>query len=907
MQSVLLYLTTLLFAALAEMLYFAFLGPLCRRRTWLQFLFGMLVCLLVAWPATLLTLQAVTIAARTGSSGPSLGHFTVFFFFAVYALAWTAGRSTLAYGFHRHLLRRQKRRAAAGAPAQREGGSLLAGQFPLPRFLYPGELSRLLRRKGNNRAVKSEEPSPHAIALEERTGGLLPPCAASSPPPVAMSASVPPPAEQSAEGLLRRCDPPAKASWPGILKTGCWLLLLCFVLEITLFHYRSYRPWLAGVDPISYPLRGATLERGVRRTDGWLEVEKEGAAIVLTDIHAPVVSVAFDVGNGSESFQLKLGITDDSYSEGTRWVGPHLLARGGELSRVLSLVSNGELHKLSISFEEGCEGLTIYRILLNASPPFVFSFLRVFALFLPLMGGVILRRRKLWQAVYRPGSRRQNAVTLLAVLLLALLCGRYCVTNLSDRALSDGSGLFLEYDPETAPSNSDAYVQMFDALQKGRLSLDLDGKAQLLEPLDNPYDPSQRNEAAVSFSFDRAYYDGKYYSYFGLAPLFTVYYPIYLLTGLLPRTQLACSLLGGVYFAALAFLLRQAAALLWKKRPLGYLTWLGSYLAAAGASTILFDVRSGNYYYLAQISAMTFFILFLGLAFAGFNASRRRWLWMLGAGVSFALAAASRPNWLLYGLIALPVLLAPFFLKPRPFPGRELWQSAAAFALPVLAGGGLLALYNHLRFGSPLDFGSSWQLTVSDIRYNSLSRLENLAPALYHYFLQPFTIHGTFPFVKTTGCFQLLEQNYYFNFASAGALAYPYIWLALALPVLARRKTALPDPIAPVRRWIYGLTLALPLGMAYFSFSYAGSLFRYTGDVLPIVALAACFAAWELDTLARTKAPAILPYLVRGMLLLAGVTLLIGILLGVNGEYSTFFKQRPGDYLDLRHILEWWM
>lgn len=65
---------------------------------------------------------------------------------------------------------------------------------------------------------------------------------------------------------------------------------------------------------------------------------------------------------------------------------------------------------------------------------------------------------------------------------------------------------------------------------------------------------------------------------------------------------------------------------------------------------------------------MTFFILFLGLAFAGFNASRRRWLWMLGAGVSFALAAASRPNWLLYGLIALPVLLAPFFSSPAPFP-----------------------------------------------------------------------------------------------------------------------------------------------------------------------------------------------------------------------------------------------
>ena len=49
--------------------------------------------------------------------------------------------------------------------------------------------------------------------------------------------------------------------------------------------------------------------------------------------------------------------------------------------------------------------------------------------------------------------------------------------------------VFPEYDPETAASNSDAYVQMFDALQRAGLSLDLDENARQLERLENPYDP----------------------------------------------------------------------------------------------------------------------------------------------------------------------------------------------------------------------------------------------------------------------------------------------------------------------------------------------------------------------------------------------------------------------------------
>ena len=64
----------------------------------------------------------------------------------------------------------------------------------------------------------------------------------------------------------------------------------------------------------------------------------------------------------------------------------------------------------------------------------------------------------------------------------------------------------------------------------------------------------------VSYHWDRAFYNGKYYSYFGLAPLFMVYYPVYWLTGMLPTTAFAGFLLAAfavvMIFAAIQGLMR---------------------------------------------------------------------------------------------------------------------------------------------------------------------------------------------------------------------------------------------------------------------------------------------------------------------------------------------------------------
>lgn len=49
--------------------------------------------------------------------------------------------------------------------------------------------------------------------------------------------------------------------------------------------------------------------------------------------------------------------------------------------------------------------------------------------------------------------------------------------------------------------------------------------------MDNPYDTKRRKNLKVPSEWDTAYFEGKYYVYFGIAPVLFFYLPYYLITG----------------------------------------------------------------------------------------------------------------------------------------------------------------------------------------------------------------------------------------------------------------------------------------------------------------------------------------------------------------------------------------
>ena len=69
------------------------------------------------------------------------------------------------------------------------------------------------------------------------------------------------------------------------------------------------------------------------------------------------------------------------------------------------------------------------------------------------------------------------------------------------------------------------------AFANGTLYLDGDVDERLLSA-ENPYDRAERKDLGIgSYRWDYAYYDGKIYVYFGVAPVILMYLPYYLITG----------------------------------------------------------------------------------------------------------------------------------------------------------------------------------------------------------------------------------------------------------------------------------------------------------------------------------------------------------------------------------------
>lgn len=132
---------------------------------------------------------------------------------------------------------------------------------------------------------------------------------------------------------------------------------------------------------------------------------------------------------------------------------------------------------------------------------------------------------------YSPEKIYQNILFALVVLILAAACFP---------TLGKEAELY-EYEVGGAVP-TDIYGRQFDAWQKGQIELDINVDPRLAE-LENPYDPAARSASKARYSWDYAFFDGKYYSYFGIAPILTVHAPIHAFTGKLPNVPMSCLIL----------------------------------------------------------------------------------------------------------------------------------------------------------------------------------------------------------------------------------------------------------------------------------------------------------------------------------------------------------------------------
>ena len=292
----------------------------------------------------------------------------------------------------------------------------------------------------------------------------------------------------------------------------------------------------------------------------------------------------------------------------------------------------------------------------------------------------------------------------------------------------------------------DLYVKLFDAFKKGQLHLDVDPDPKLVALGMDAYIPSARSAVGASVLWDHAFFDGKYYSYFGAAPVILVSFPVHWVTGAAPTglfLQFVAFILSVAAMFYLAIILTQVFS--FKPNPLAY-GMLVVFLCFAGMFFNLVCFRMTDFKYRVAVDygllGALLFLCFVLEAYRGYNAKL-----MLGfAGVSYVSIMGSRPDFGFWLIFVLPLLLYMLFTKKRAWKARIL--DFVPMAAVLLIGGGLLVAYNLIRFGSIAEFGQSYQMTAFDMRTFSLS-INALPASVFHYWLQPPSTRDIFGYFAT--------------------------------------------------------------------------------------------------------------------------------------------------------------
>ncbi|MBP5230308.1 MAG: hypothetical protein ILO68_01130 [Clostridia bacterium] len=496
--------------------------------------------------------------------------------------------------------------------------------------------------------------------------------------------------------------------------------------------------------------------------------------------------------------------------------------------------SSGDCKELRLNLE-GNGSSRLEEIRLNDAPPFSFSPFRFLFLFLLAFLLVLTAEKRWWRSFVSwrndpengafPGSAHVAPTLILLLLTLVFVVGT--VQNIGFTRI-----------PLPANVRHDAYTQLFSSLLQGRLDLDVSVDPSRLEGLTNPYDVTERTAelSGIGAIWDRAYYDGHFYCYFGIAPIFAVYYPVYALSfgTLIPKPGTASlflliAALLGIYSAlqamAATFRIRKPALLFWISIPA---CALGFLLPTLGSSS--------DMYYLPISSAYAFFSWTLAFGFGAFQKKKawKRRLLLVLSGFCLAMTVASRPNIALYGAMLFPLFIS-WILKEK----KTWWKEAVCFALPLLAGVGLVFWYNAARFGSPFEFGASYQMTVHDIRSCGI-RFSLLGESFVHYFLQSPSFSGLFPYFGPSKLDLASYGVYFYSARNIGAYHIPVT--VLPLGCLFRGNGEKKDR---VRDATYLIALLLPFAIAFIDLCLAGTCIRYLFDILFPLALVGILLLWE--------------------------------------------------------------
>lgn len=661
------------------------------------------------------------------------------------------------------------------------------------------------------------------------------------------------------------------------------LLLELFVWNHSFWITSGYQP--IHIDEI-YTETGAPLDADSKY------VIDDNSYLEIRNINQTIKNVYLDIWTTKEEernvLTLKLNLLDEgskNYYSSNNKVISSLLRK----CNYISVYPYGNLKALKLTFpNENGTTIEVKNIVLNQPVPMFFSLERLLVMCFLYF---ILRTLFFlpYNMYYQPNSKKQKMTSGLILLLsIAIVFPLTLIGN-------DRNGL----------DTMDKYTDLTHALANGTLYTEGDVDERLLSA-ENPYDRAERRDLGIGgYKWDYAYYNGKIYVYFGIAPVILTYLPYYLITG----TDLAHEIPYMIFLISLmigAFLLIDVLVKKYcTKMPLK-LFYLFQVTFMLGIGTLIFAKRV-CIYNMAIMTAVDFTVwgLYFWLNYSIEFEKRKSWMVPIGS-LCMALVAGCRPQLLMASFLVIPIFAQQWNtickeLSQKKKVGRHVFFFTALY-LPYIIAAAFLMWYNAARFGSPFDFGSAYNLTTNDMTKRGF-HFARFIPGIWAFLFQPASLNIEFPYIDIAP-FQTAYQGRTIHEAGIGGI---FVTNVILLPcfLFYNCRTKLKKKKAFL---FTGISLTGAFVIVCADVQLAGILTRYIADFSILFYLAAfvIIFTWidEYYTPKNVSAHKI-PEIIwcRIIALLCCITILYLVLsvfaLYVSGDYDAY---RPVWYYHMKEL-----
>lgn len=611
------------------------------------------------------------------------------------------------------------------------------------------------------------------------------------------------------------------------LKMMIKLVIISTILELSIFNFRHFE----SLNYNEIKLDNYTLGEGLRKNnDGSITlIEKENNYIQIEDIDEHINNIHIDVDKmKTTKITVGFGFTDKANRHYSYLKNQVLATDNINNGDTFRTHFSGSTRRLRIYLEtsELEDTFKIKEISINRKVPYTITIIRPIII---IMAFFILYFFRPSSSIYRLNLFDKKAKKLIFLVLAIVLISFGLFSRLNTRFTKEKFGTLTRYQ----------YHLLTEAFTKGQTYLDIE-PSQILKDMSNPYDTKARRykfeDTDEEYLWDVAFYNDRYYVYFGVAPVIIYFLPYYLVTGSHIKVSTCVLITTILTIIAIFYLLYMICKKWFKNIKLGhYLILTLTFICGSG---LLYIIGRPDHYNLPIIMGVMFSLYGLICWLKAFDSKRTTLLLFLG---SFLLAsvAAARPQLLLTSFLVFPIFYNKVF-KERKLFSKSSIKETIALVLPYMMVAIPLMIYNYVRFSSPFDFGANYNLTTNDMTKRGFV-FDRIPLGLFYYLINPINLVTMFPFVMRTQVVTDYIGTTISEHMGAGFLVINFICLSCGY--LFKKKKEFKDKM-PYNIAILSIIFAFIIIIA--DTEMAGILPRYISDFGYLIYLATCIVLFNI-------------------------------------------------------------